>query len=112
NLSGLSVASFLAELFSSCTLRYSYRFLFIPGTIGAITWLSQNRASAKKIRNGLVLTCVGDSGGFHYKKSRQGSAEIDRAVSHVLAHDADSFEILEFSPYGYDEPKSGSQVSN
>ncbi|HXM99303.1 MAG TPA: DUF4910 domain-containing protein [Candidatus Dormibacteraeota bacterium] len=103
NLSGLTVATFLAQLLSSCTLHYSYRFLFIPGTIGAITWLSQNRATAKKIRNGLVLTCVGDRGGFHYKKSRQGSAEIDRAASHVLAHEADSFEILEFSPYGYDE---------
>ena len=51
----------------------------------------------------MVLTCVGDSGGFHYKKSRQGTAEIDRAASHVLAHEADSSEILEFSPYGYDE---------
>src|SRR6202022_4782103 len=96
NLSGLSVASFLAELFSSCTLRYSYRFLFIPGTIGAITWLSQNRASAKKIRNGLVLTCVGDRGGFHYKKSRQGSAEIDRAASHVMAVGADFSKLREF----------------
>jgi aminopeptidase-like protein len=103
NLSGLTVATFLAQLLSSCSLRYSYRFLFIPGTIGAITWLSQNREAAQKIRSGVVLTCVGDSGGFHYKKSRQGAAEMDRAASHVLAHESASSEILEFSPYGYDE---------
>ena len=78
NLSGLSVATSLAQLLSRQELHYSYRFLFIPGTIGAITWLAQNQASAGKIRHGLVLTCVGDNGQFHYKKSRQGNAEIDR----------------------------------
>ena len=61
-------------------------FCFIPGTIGAITWLARNREQTARIRHGLVLTGIGDSGGFHYKKSRQGSAEIDRAVAHVLRH--------------------------
>ena len=56
-----------------------------------------------RIRHGLVLTGIGDAGGFHYKKSRQGNAEIDRAVAHVLRHCGESSEILEFSPYGYDE---------
>ena len=83
--------------------RLSYRFLFIPGTIGAITWLARNRDHVERIRHGLVLTCIGDSGGFHYKKSRRGDAEIDRAAAHVLRHQGDSPEILEFSPYGYDE---------
>jgi aminopeptidase-like protein len=50
-----------------------------------------------------VLTCVGDSGRFHYKKSRQGNAEIDRVAAHVLYHYGQSAEVLEFSPYGYDE---------
>lgn len=103
NLSGLAVATFLAKLLSECPRRYSYRFLFIPGTIGAITWLAQNRQIAERIEHGLVLTCVGDSGGFHYKKSRRGNAEIDRATAHVLKHQDEPFEILEFSPYGYDE---------
>lgn len=104
NLSGLTVATFLANLLSkSEKRRYSYRFLFIPGTIGAITWLAQNRETAGRVQHGLVLTCVGDSGGFHYKKSRRGSAEIDRAAAHVLKHQAEPFEMLEFSPYGYDE---------
>jgi aminopeptidase-like protein len=51
----------------------------------------------------LVLTCLGDAGGFHYKKSRQGNAEIDRAAAHVLGHCGESAEVLKFSPYGYDE---------
>jgi aminopeptidase-like protein len=103
NLSGLSVATFLAQLLSGGGLYYSYRFLFIPATIGAVTWLAQNRTSAAKIRHGLVLTCIGDDGRFHYKKSRQGNAVIDRASAHVLSQMTESPEILDFSPYGYDE---------
>jgi aminopeptidase-like protein len=103
NLSGLVVATFLAQLLCGRDLRYSYRFLFIPGTIGAITWLARNREAVERVRHGLVLTCIGDSGGFHYKKSRQGDAEIDRALAHVLRHCGESSEILDFSPYGYDE---------
>jgi aminopeptidase-like protein len=103
NLSGLAVAVFLAQMLRERNLRYSYRFLFIPGTIGSITWLAHNRETASRIRNGLVLTCVGDAGGFHYKKSRQSNAEIDRAAAHVLQHQSEGYEILEYSPYGYDE---------
>jgi aminopeptidase-like protein len=103
NLSGLSVAAFLARLLSGQKLRYSYRFLFIPGTIGAITWLARNQDAARRVKHGLVLTCIGDAGGFHYKKSRRGDAEIDRVMTHALRHCGESSEILEFSPYGYDE---------
>lgn len=103
NLSGLTIAAYLAKLLSAGEPRYSYRFLFIPGTIGAITWLAQNRDSAFKIQHGMVLTCLGDAGSFHYKRSRRGNAEIDRAAAHVLAHHDKGAEMLEFSPYGYDE---------
>ncbi len=103
NLSGLTVATSLAQLLSGNDLRYSYRFLFLPGTIGAITWLALNRETAGWVRHGLVLTCIGDKGQFHYKKSRQGSAEIDRVAAHLLRHTCESSEILEFSPSGYDE---------
>jgi aminopeptidase-like protein len=103
NLSGLTIATFLARFLTEKDLRYSYRFLFIPGTIGAITWLARNREAVGRIRHGMVLTCLGDGGDFHYKRSRRGNAEIDRAVAHVLSHSRESAEILEFSPYGYDE---------
>ena len=103
NLSGVTVATHLAQLVAQNTHRYSYRFLFLPGTIGAITWLSRNREAASRIRHGLVLTCIGDRGAFHYKKSRREDAEVDRAVAHVLKHSVLSAVILPFSPYGYDE---------
>ncbi len=103
NLSGLTVASSLAKFFAGRDLRYSYRFLFLPGTIGAITWLARNAENAGRIRHGLVLTCIGDAGSFHYKKSRRGNALIDRAAAHVLKHQDEGAAVLEFSPYGYDE---------
>jgi aminopeptidase-like protein len=83
--------------------RYSYRFLFIPGTIGSITWLAQNEQTVSRIKHGLVLTGVGDVGNITYKKSRQGNAEIDRAMAHVLRHSGETSTIIEFFPYGYDE---------
>lgn len=103
NLSGVAVATLLAEHVSSTPRRYSYRFLFVPATIGPITWLARNQDVAQRIRHGLVLACVGDSGQPTYKRSRRGDAEIDRAVEHVLTHTADSYSVEDFSPYGYDE---------
>jgi aminopeptidase-like protein len=103
NLSGIAVSTFLAKSLAGQQLRYSYRFLFIPGTIGAITWLARNPEAAQRIRHGLVLTCIGDRGGFHYKQSRRGDAEIDRAAAVVLRHLDEPAEVIPFSPYGYDE---------
>ena len=108
NLSGMGLAVQLAKNLSQRKLRYSYRFLFIPGTIGSITWLAVNKERAWKIRHGLVVACVGDPGKLHYKKSRHGDAEIDRAVAHVLKHSRQEHEIIEFFPYGYDERQYGS----
>jgi aminopeptidase-like protein len=103
NLSGVVVATALTEHLLKQDLHYSYRFLFVPGTIGAITWLARNQEKARLIRHGLVLAGIGDRGGFHYKKSRQGDSEIDRAASHVISHSGEPSEVLDFSPYGYDE---------
>ena len=103
NLSGIAVATLLAESLAGRRLRYSYRFLFIPGTIGSITWLARNPEAAARVRHGLVLTCVGDPGDSTYKRSRRGDAEIDRAAAHVLAHAGSGYTIQDFFPYGYDE---------
>ncbi len=103
NLSGIALMTKLAQLITGKRLRYSYRFLFIPGTIGSITWLARNEAQTEKIKHGLVVTCVGDSGPFTYKKSRRGNADIDRTVQHILRHERDNFELVDFYPYGYDE---------
>lgn len=103
NLSGVALATLLARQLSLAERRYSYRFLFIPGTIGAITWLALNEKRVPDIKHGLVLTGVGDRGIVTYKRSRRGDAEIDRAVAHVLAHSGQRHQILDFDPYGYDE---------
>ncbi|HET6413623.1 MAG TPA: DUF4910 domain-containing protein [Anaeromyxobacter sp.] len=103
NLSGMVLAGTLAHLMEGLPLRYTYRFLFVPGTIGAIAWLARNEDRTALIRHGLVVACVGDEGPFHYKRSRRGGAEIDRAVAYVLRHCGESYELRDFSPYGYDE---------
>jgi aminopeptidase-like protein len=103
NLSGISLSVFLAKNLLERPLRYSYRFIFIPGTIGAITWLALNETWMDRIKHGLVIASVGDKGQLTYKKSRQGNAEIDRAVIHVLKYSNEPYEIIDFSPYGYDE---------
>lgn len=103
NLSGIALATFLAKRLGSLSRRYSYRFLFTPGTVGSITWLSQNETEVARIKHGLVLACVGDPGKITYKKSRRENAEIDRAVMQVLKEREEPYETVDFSPYGYDE---------
>jgi aminopeptidase-like protein len=101
NLSGISIATFLAGALSGRQPRYSFRFLFAPGTIGAIAWLATHRAQAERIHGGLTLTCLGDTHPFTYKRTEQGDALIDRAVGPVVERRGGS--IVDFFPYGYDE---------
>jgi len=89
NLSGMAVAALLGRLLSRERRRHTFRFLFIPGTIGSITWLAHHEAELHRIRHGLVLSCVGDPGHSTYKRSRRGNALVDRAASHVLRHGGD-----------------------
>jgi aminopeptidase-like protein len=99
----MAVAVHLAQILSRWPRRHTYRFLFLPGTIGAITWLALHREQLQAIQGGLVLACAGDRGHLHYKRSRQGSSEVDRAVEQVLGETAPGATINEFTPFGYDE---------
>lgn len=112
NLSGIALAVFLAREIERGNHHYSYRFLFIPGTIGSITWLACNEFAATKIKWGLTLANVGDSGGFTYKNSRRGDTDIDRAAAHVLKHSGSPYQTVSFSPYGYDERQFCSPAFN
>ena len=104
NLSGIVVAAQLAaEMASRTKRRYSYRFLFVPASVGVITWLARNEKRVDRIRHGLVLSGVGDSGAITYKRSRQGGAEIDRVVEFALTNSGVPHAIQDFSPLGYDE---------
>ena len=101
NLAGIAVAISLAQQLAETQPHYTYRFLFMPGTIGSITWLARNQERIDKVKHGLVLACAGDPGSLTYKKSRRDDAEIDRVLQHVLK--SREHRVVDFSPYGYDE---------
>lgn len=103
NLSGVGLVTMLAKALQKMPHRLSYRFVFIPGTIGAITWLACNESQVENIKHGLVVTGVGDGGKVTYKKSRRREAAIDKAVAHILKHAGQDYDIIDFYPYGYDE---------
>jgi len=103
NLSGVVLATMLAKELNTIQTNYSFRFLFIPETIGAIAWLARNEKNLTKIKHGLVATCLGDPGVSTYKRTRNGKAEIDRAAEFVLKKSHADYKILDFFPTGSDE---------
>ncbi len=108
NQSSVALATLLARELAARGTRLTYRFVLVPGTIGAITWLARNEDCAERVRHGLVLAGTGDAGPFTYKRSRRGDATIDRAVEHVLGRTGAPYEIEDFWPWGYDERQYGS----
>jgi aminopeptidase-like protein len=109
NLSGIAVSVFLARaLAARPRRRHTIRFLYAPGTIGAITWLARNKERAGRIKAGMTFTCLGDGQPFTYKRTVAGDADIDRAAAHVLARGATPHQLIDFFPYGYDERQFGS----
>ena len=105
SISGVALTVELAKFIQKFkkNTNYSYRFLFIPETIGAISWLHQKKEKIEKIKHGLVVTCVGDLGNFTYKKSRKSNSEIDKTVIDILKESKKQFSVLEFFPWGSDE---------
>ncbi|MBN2053201.1 DUF4910 domain-containing protein [Candidatus Woesearchaeota archaeon] len=104
NLTGVVVLVMLAKKLLESKHKYSYRFLFIPETIGAITWLSKNEDKVKNITAGVIAMNLGNKGNPTYKKSRQGNALIDKAVEKMLVDSGSPHTIIDFTPsYGSDE---------
>jgi aminopeptidase-like protein len=103
NMAGVAVAVELAKRLAASKPRYTYRFIFAPGTIGAITWLARNFERVDRIHGGVTLACAGDRGSLTYKRSRRGDAPVDRAMEHVLRETGREHKVIDFSPYGYDE---------
>lgn len=103
NLSGIAVLAFLARSLLEKSNRFSYRFLFGPGTIGAITWLAKNEKLTKNIKGGLVASLLGDDGDFTFKRSRKANTDFDWLTQYALRESGYPFNVIEFSPYGYDE---------
>jgi aminopeptidase-like protein len=103
NLSGIAVATMIAKELSQRHLRHSYRFLFAPGTIGPLAWLHRNLETLDRVRHGLTVSCIGDSGGFTYKQSRRGNTGVDRAVALALRDCAAPHSVVDWEPWGGDE---------
>jgi aminopeptidase-like protein len=112
NLSGLVVLAAAAQRLIAAERRFSYRLLFAPGTIGAIAWLARNRQTVDRVHAGLVVSCLGDAGGFTYKRSRRGHAAIDRVFEAVARETPGRCALRDFSPDGYDERQYGSPGFN
>jgi aminopeptidase-like protein len=101
NVSGIVVLTELGAALAELPRRYSYRLLFIPGTIGSLTWLARNEGGLRRVIGGLVIACAGDPAPLTYKRSRRGDAPLDRAGAHVVGRSGG--RMLDFVPWGWDE---------
>lgn len=103
-LSGPVVSTFLAKWLASCPRRYTYRIIFVPETIGSITYLSRHLSQLKeKVIAGFNVTCVGDERAFSYVPSRKGSTLADRVALNVLSHRYPDFIRYSYLHRGSDE---------
>jgi aminopeptidase-like protein len=103
NLSGMTIATGLAQWLQQSTRHFSYRIVFAPGTIGSLCWLKANEHQLKRVRHALVLGLLGDGTPLTYKRSRRGNAQIDQIAAHVLRELSPEHRCIDFEPYGYDE---------
>jgi len=103
NLTGIVASIALARAMLEEQPHLTWRFIFGPGTIGSLTWLSLNESKLDRIVCGLVIGLLGDTGSLTYKRSRRGDTVTDAAAAYVLNSLSVSHRIVEFEPYGYDE---------
>jgi aminopeptidase-like protein len=97
----LQLAKWLSEL---AQRRYSYRFLFIPETIGSIAYISRHLDHLQKyVIAGFTITCIGDERAYSYLPSRAGNTLSDQVAQHVLKHRAPDYIRYSFLDRGSDE---------
>jgi aminopeptidase-like protein len=102
NLSGIVLLWALARALARQELRYTYRLLWSPGTLGPLCWLDRNRPGIDRIKHGLAVSCAGDPGPLRFKRSRRGDTIIDRAAANALARLPGSI-VTDWNPGGGDE---------
>ena len=102
NLSGVVLLWALARILARQRLRYTYRLLWSPGTLGPLCWLARNEGRLDRVAHGLAISCVGDPGPLRYKQSRRGATSVDRAAALVLRDYPESI-VSDWSPLGGDE---------
>jgi aminopeptidase-like protein len=104
-LSGPTVVTYLAKWLSTKKdLKYTYRIVFIPETIGSITYLSINRQSLKSnVVAGYNVSCVGDDRAYSYLPSRDGNTVSDHVAKHVLKWIDPTYVSYRWTDRGSDE---------
>lgn len=104
-LSGVVLATYLSKWLKKIkNLRYSYRILFLPETIGSITYLSKNYRKLKKnVIAGYNLTCVGDDRNFSFLPSKDGNTISDKIALKILNENVKKFKIYQWKDRGSDE---------
>jgi len=105
-LSGPAVVTFIAKYLLSKKeeLKYTYRIIFVPETIGTIVYLSKHYEEMKKnITAGYVVTCIGDPGVFSYLQTRCSNALVDRVTMHALKYSDIKYNVYDYLERGSDE---------
>jgi len=104
-LSGPCVTTYLANMLSKLSrLKYSYRIIFIPETIGSIAYISENINHLKNsVIAGFNVTCVGDDRDYSYLPSRNGRTLSDIVAQHVLKHICPTYKKYTWKDRGSDE---------
>ncbi len=103
-LSGPVIATYLAKFLEKNSPKYSYRFLFLPETIGSLVYLSENLDELRrKVKAGWVLTCLGDDLAYSYLETRYGNTLTDRASRAALDSMGVSWRLYPFLERGSDE---------
>ncbi|MDR0453395.1 MAG: DUF4910 domain-containing protein [Deferribacteraceae bacterium] len=103
-ISGPVLAAALAEYIRSAPRRLSYRFLFLPETIGAVVYLSRNLDKLKRnVIAGFMLTCLGDGRAYSYLASRYGNTLADKVAKHALKYTTPGYISYSFLERGSDE---------
>ena len=110
NLSGFLLTAFLAkELSARKNLNYSYRVIFVPETIGAISYCAMNEEAMRSIDTGMVVTCVGGPGDFGYKQSFDKKHYINELIQQVFMEEGVEYITYPFDIHGSDERQYSSQ---
>ena len=103
-LSGPVVMAFIGQWIQAQPRRYTYRVVFLPETIGSLTYLSRNLAHLKKnVIAGFNISCVGDERAYSYVSSRYGNTLPDKVARHSLASISPSYITYSFLDRGSDE---------
>jgi len=103
-LSGISVLTFLADWLQENNNNYSYRIVFVPETIGSITYLHYNLKEIKnKVFAGFNVVCVGDNRSYSYLPSRKGNTISDLVAKHILKYTDKNFKHFSWLERGSDE---------